>query len=61
MLEGCLAKGIPIKQICVEFHDFFPEIPKARTNGMIRTLASQGFELIHRHRHDHTFLHRSVR
>ena len=28
VLESCLAKEIPIKQICVEFHDFFPEIPK---------------------------------
>jgi FkbM family methyltransferase len=59
VLEACLAEQIPIKQICVEFHDFFPEIPRARTKSMIRTLNSQGFELIHRHRHDHTFLLRS--
>jgi FkbM family methyltransferase len=60
VLEACLAENIPIKQICVEFHDFFPEIPKARTKAMIRTLESQGFDLIHRHRHDHTFLRRDA-
>lgn len=56
VLESCLGHGISIKQLCVEFHDFFPEIPKAKTNEMIRLLRSHGFELIHRHRHDHTFL-----
>jgi len=56
VLESCLSKHIPIKQICVEFHDFFPEIPKQRTKAMIEALKSNGFELIHRHRHDHTFL-----
>jgi FkbM family methyltransferase len=60
VLESCLAKGIPIKQICVEFHDFFPEIPKAKTRQMIRALKSHGFDLIHRHRHDHTFLRRGA-
>jgi FkbM family methyltransferase len=60
VLEACLAENIPIKQLCVEFHDFFPEIPKARTKAMIRTLESQGFDLIHRHRHDHTFLRRDA-
>jgi FkbM family methyltransferase len=56
VLESCLAEHLRIKQICVEFHDFFPEIPKAKTTLMIRSLQSHGFELIHRHRHDHTFL-----
>jgi FkbM family methyltransferase len=60
VLESCMAKGIPIKQICVEFHDFFPEIPRAKTREMIRALKSHGFDLIHRHRHDHTFLRRDA-
>jgi FkbM family methyltransferase len=60
VLGSCLAKGIPIKQICVEFHDFFPEIPKTKTREMIRALKSHGFDLIHRHRHDHTFLRRDA-
>ena len=60
VLESCLAQRIPIKQICVEFHDFFPEIPKARTKQMIRALQSHGYDLIHRHRHDHTFLRRET-
>jgi FkbM family methyltransferase len=60
VLESCLAERIRIKQICVEFHDFFPEIPKVKTQKMIRALESHGFELIHRHRHDHTFLRRDA-
>jgi FkbM family methyltransferase len=56
VLESCWSADIPIKQICVEFHDFFPEIPKEKTTEAIRALKSRGFELIHRHRHDHTFL-----
>jgi FkbM family methyltransferase len=60
VLESCLLQRIPIHQICVEFHDFFPEIPKAKTRNMIRALESQGFDLIHRHRHDHTFLLREA-
>jgi FkbM family methyltransferase len=60
VLENCLAEGIPIKQICVEFHDFFRDIPKTKTKNMIRALQLHGFELIHRHRHDHTFLRRDT-
>ena len=60
VLESCLAARIPIKQICVEFHDFFPDIPKIKTRNMIRALQFHGFELIHRHRHDHTFLKRDA-
>jgi hypothetical protein len=60
VLESCLADRIPIQQICVEFHDFFPEISKAKTRGMIRALNAHGFDLIHRHRHDHTFLRRDA-
>ena len=60
VLGSCLAKRIPIKQICVEFHDFFPEIPKAKAREMIRALKSHGFDLIHGHRHDHAFLRRDA-
>jgi FkbM family methyltransferase len=60
VLEDCLEDRIPIKQICVEFHDFFPEISKAKTKKMICALESRGFDLIHRHRHDYTFLRRDT-
>jgi FkbM family methyltransferase len=56
VIEACLEDRIPITQICVEFHDFFPEIAKAKTKRMIQMLRSQGYDLIHKHRHDHTFL-----
>jgi FkbM family methyltransferase len=58
VLERCIEDRIPIKQICVEFHDFFPEISRAKTKEMIRVLEARGYDLIHRHRHDHTFLRR---
>jgi len=58
VLESCLARNIPIKQICVEFHHFYPEIPKSKTTAMIGELKSHGFDLIHKHRYDHTFLQR---
>ena len=60
VLEECVRANIPIKQLCVEFHDFFPDIPRVKTQGMIRTLKAHGFELIHRHRHDYTFLRRDL-
>jgi FkbM family methyltransferase len=60
VLEKCLEERISIKQICVEFHDFFPEIARSKTRKMIRNLLSHGYDLIHRHRHDHTFLRRDV-
>ena len=56
VLESCFAAEIPITQICVEFHDFFPEISRKKTKDMIELLKARGFDLIHRHRHDHTFL-----
>lgn len=55
ILETCIDAQIPIKQICLEFHDFFPEIPKERTRNAIRSLKSCGYQLIHKNRHDHTF------
>jgi FkbM family methyltransferase len=58
VLESCLKERVHIRQICVEFHDFFPEISRAKTKEMIRALEFHGFDLIHRHRHDHTFLRR---
>jgi FkbM family methyltransferase len=60
VLENCLAERIPIKQICVEFHDFFADVTRAQTRKMIRAIESHGYELIHRHRHDHTFLLRDI-
>ena len=55
VLHNCIAAGVLIKQLCVEFHDFFPDVPTKKTKDMIKLLKSQGFKLIHRHRHDHTF------
>lgn len=56
VLESCFAANIPIGQICVEFHHFFPDIPRSTTMRTINGLKGKGFSLIHRHRHDHTFV-----
>jgi FkbM family methyltransferase len=55
VLQSCFEAKIPIKQICVEFHDFFPDIPKMKTFRAINDLRRRGFILVHKNRHDHTF------
>jgi len=55
ILDSCLRIGLNIKQICVEFHDFYPNISKLKTFHTITHLKQNGFTLIHKHRHDHTF------
>lgn len=55
ILEEAMGEHIRVKQICVEFHDFFPEISKEKTRNVIHSLELHGYQLIHRHRHDHTF------
>jgi FkbM family methyltransferase len=55
VLENCLKASVRIKQICVEFHDFYPDISKMTTVRTITKLKRAGFTLIHKHRHDHTF------
>lgn len=55
VIESCLSSQIPITQICVEFHDFFPEIPRVKTRQTIAALRRAGYVLVHKARHDHTF------
>jgi FkbM family methyltransferase len=55
VLENCLKANVRIKQICVEFHDFFADISKITTLRAIMKLQRTGFTLVHKHRHDHTF------
>lgn len=55
VLENCFASNLSIKQICVEFHDFYPDISKMATFRTIMKLKRTKFSLVHKHRHDHTF------
>jgi FkbM family methyltransferase len=53
IVDGFLDQGIPVRQICVEFH---PWLKPGRTWKLIRRLHKAGYRIIHKHRGDHTFL-----
>jgi len=53
IIEQILTKQIPVRQLCVEFHDW---LQPGRTLKTIWHLHQSGYELIFKHRGDHTFL-----
>lgn len=55
VIDRIIEKGIPIRQICVEFH---PWLKPKRTFRTIRKLHHAGYRIVHKHRGDHTFLRR---
>jgi FkbM family methyltransferase len=55
VIESCLEDGLKIPQICLEFHHFFPDIPREKTQTAIRRLKDAGYSLIHKHMYDFTF------
>ena len=57
VLGDVLAKGLRVRQICVEFHHG-AQFGRARgaTARMILALRKEGYELVHRVYQDHTFL-----
>ncbi len=55
VLDSCLDENVRIRQVCVEFHHFFPEIPRSETTRVVSRLRERGFELIHKQRFDCTF------
>ncbi len=55
VLENCLSQRIPIRQLCVEFHHFFPGIPHSRTRDCISALGAAGLRLIHKSMCNYTF------
>ena len=58
IIDAFLEKGIPIRQICVEFH---PWLRPGRTWKTIRKLQRAGYRIVHKHRGDHTFVLKSGR
>jgi FkbM family methyltransferase len=56
VLGHCLKNGVRIDQVCVEFHDFLPDISRRTTLEAILGLRKDGFRMIHKHRHDFTFV-----
>ena len=58
VLESCLNRSILPRQICVEFHHFFPNGSKSETARTIWRLRGAGYRLIHKNYYDWTFYHR---
>lgn len=56
VLEDIIENNIVVNQICVEFHHFLPEIPKASTTKILKALKNMGYEIIHKRMTDYTFL-----
>lgn len=52
IVDGFLRDGIPVRQLCVEFH---PWIIPGRTLKTIARLHRAGYRIIHKHRGDYTF------
>jgi FkbM family methyltransferase len=58
VLESCLDRGILPRQICVEFHNFFPGVSHSATAKAVWQLRSAGYRLIHKSYYDWTFYRR---
>lgn len=58
IVEGFLRDGIPVGQLCVEFH---PWLRPGRTLKTIARLHRAGYRIIHKHRGDYTFLMKESR
>jgi FkbM family methyltransferase len=56
VLNQCLNNQVNIDQVCVEFHDFLPGLGRKPTLRSIWALRKHGFSMIHKKRHDFTFL-----
>ncbi len=48
VLESCIGRSILPWQICVEFHNFFPNGSKSETARTIWRLRNAGYRLIHK-------------
>jgi FkbM family methyltransferase len=53
IIHQFLDERIPIRQLCVEFHDW---LRPGQTRKTILRLYRAGYRIIHKHRGDHTFL-----
>jgi len=55
IIDRMLDERIPVRQLCVEFH---PWLRPGRTRKTMVRLYRSGYRIIHKHRGDHTFVHR---
>jgi FkbM family methyltransferase len=59
VLEDLLTNKIFVKQIVVEFHDFFTSIDKDKTVATIKKMKSEGYYCVGKYKWDYYFLHKS--
>jgi len=55
VIEDIISNRLSIRQIAVEFHDFYKDINRSSTRKAIRLLKENGYQLIHKRGHDYTF------
>ncbi len=53
VIDQVLSEHIPVRQICVEFHD---GLKPGQTSQMISRLRKAGYKIVHKQRGDYTFL-----
>lgn len=60
VLDDLLACGLPIRQLCIEFHHFEAHIPWRATASALSKLGRAGYRVIYKDGSDFTLLHRDA-
>lgn len=58
VLDDVINSGLHIRQIAVEFHDFYRDISSAKTKHSVRLLTANGYTLFHKRGSDFSFVKR---
>jgi FkbM family methyltransferase len=56
VIEDIIENKLDIRQICVEYHHFYKEIPRSLTKESIKLLKHNGYQIIHKERSDYSFI-----
>jgi FkbM family methyltransferase len=56
VIEDVIENNLDVRQICVEFHHFYKEIPKFKTQDSIKLLKQNGYQILHKEMQDYTFI-----
>jgi FkbM family methyltransferase len=60
VIESALAAKLPIRQICLEYHHFLPDVPASKTLRSVAALYRAGFRIAHKRGCDYTFVRNSA-
>lgn len=56
VIEDMINNQLQIRQLCVEFHHFFEDIPKSKTKHIIKLLKDHGYKLYNKRGTDYSFV-----